>query len=169
MATATTPGKYRHLSRCSTPGNHFLVLAIDHRANLREALDAAAAAPITDADFTAFKAQVLRALMPFASAVLTDPDHGIGPGIAGGFIDGRHGLLAPVEVTDYGIHPSQRDIVYIPGWAVAQIKRVGGDGVKLLLPYHPDGPRAPDHRAAAAEIINACAAHDIPVCLEPIP
>lgn len=165
----TTLGKYRHLSRTATEAGHFVVLAIDHRENLRRLLDKESPQPITDAGFTTFKGAILSALLPSASAVLTDPAYGIGAGIAAQSISGRLGLLAPVEVTDYDAHPSERDIAYMPDWSVAKIKRVGGDGVKLLLPYHPDGEKAPAHREAVERIVADCTRHDIPFFLEPIP
>lgn len=140
-----------------------MVLAIDHRANLLENLNQHAPSPIDDGAFTHFKQQILRSLTPLASAVLTDPAYGIGAGIAGGVI--RDGLLAPLEVTDYSLHPSQRGVNFIPAWSVEKIKRAGGDGVKLLLPYHPDDEK----REVIQQIIDDCARYDIPFYLEPIP
>lgn len=165
----TTLGKYRHLGRCSTEAGHFVVLAIDHRENLLRLLNKAASVETTPAAFTAFKASIVDTLRHTASALLIDPAYGIGTGISTGTITGRLGLLSPVEVTDYDAHPSQRDTVFIPGWSVEKIKRVGGDGVKLLLPYHPDGEKAAAHRATVERIVEACARHDIPFFLEPIP
>jgi tagatose-1,6-bisphosphate aldolase len=125
----TTIGKYRHLSQCSTPAGHFVILAIDHRANLRGTLDKYAPTPVTDAQFTGFKQQVIQHLLPPASAVLTDPSYGIGPGIAEHTIGGQYGVIAPIEVTDYEADPSHREINFIPGWSVAKIKLSGGTGV----------------------------------------
>jgi tagatose 1,6-diphosphate aldolase len=163
-----TLGKYHHLRRCSTDSGHFIILAIDHRANLLERLKTHASQPFTDADFVAFKQTVVGALAPEASGVLVDPAYGIGAGIAAGSLDGHRGLLSPMEVTDYDLHPSKRSVKLIPGWSVEKIKRVGGDGVKLLLPYHPQAATAPEKHAIVAEIVEACAQHDIPFFLEPI-
>ncbi len=164
----TTLGKFRHLAQCSTPAGHFTILAIDHRANLLESLSKHVSKPLTDEEFTAFKQQVMRHLLPEASAVLADPQYGIGPGIASGVIGGQIGLLAPLEVTDYSQHPSRRLTGFIPNWDVARIKRVGGDGVKLLLYYHPDAGIAPQKRDLAQAIALECQMHDIPFFLEPI-
>jgi tagatose 1,6-diphosphate aldolase len=165
----TTLGKYRHLSRCATPDGHFVILAIDHRANLRAALDKHAPTPSTDADFAAFKQQVIGALAGDASGVLTDPDFGIPAGIVSGNIAPSHGLLAPIEVTNYDMHPSQREVDFIPDWSVRHIKRVGGDGVKLLLYYHPEAANAEKQRGIVRQIVADCSAEDIPFFLEPIP
>lgn len=165
----TTMGKYRHLSHASTRDGHFVIMAIDHRANLLESLNQYAPQPLTDAGFTDFKQQVISSLTPYASALLTDPAYGIGPGVASRVISGQIGLLAPIEVTDYGLHPSERRIEYIPNWSVEKIKRVGGDGVKLLLPYHPEADHVNEMHAIVRQIVDDCAKYDIPFYLEPIP
>ncbi len=164
----TTHGKFRHFSRCTTPDGHFVILAIDHRANLRSALDRHVAAPITDNEFTNFKQAILKASAPEVSAVLTDPAYGIGAGIAERTIAGQVGLLAPLEVTNYDVLPDQGGINFIPNWSVEQIKRVGGDGVKLLLYYHPNSIHAAERRAVVAQIVEDCTRSDIPFFLEPI-
>lgn len=100
--------------------------------------------------------------------MLTDPAYGIGYGISSGAISSQSGLLAPIEVTDYRIHPSQRTINFIPDWSVEKIKRVGGDGVKLLLPYHPNAESAADKIDVVKRIVDECGRFDIPFFLEPI-
>ncbi len=165
----TTMGKYRHLSRASTPDGQFVIMAIDHRTNLLEKLNQYAPHPLTDAGFTAFKQDIIKHLTPFSSALLTDPSYGIGPGVASHTISGQIGLLAPVEVTDYGLHPSQRRIELIPNWSVEKIKRVAGDGVKLLLPYHPQAAHLEEMLTGIRQIVDDCAKYDIPFFLEPIP
>ena len=167
--TMTTIGKFRHLSRTSTAEGHFVVLAIDHRTNLLKKLNQFAPAPLADADFVTFKQSVIDALAPYSSAVLTDPAYGIAPGIATGTITGQTGLLAPIEVTDYGLHPSQRQVQFIPAWTVRKIKMMGGDGVKLLLPYHPEAANVLGKYDLVRQIVADCAAYDLPFFLEPIP
>jgi tagatose 1,6-diphosphate aldolase len=164
----TTLGKQRHLSRCTTPNGHFAIIAIDHRGNLRTSLDASAPKPLTDAAFTQFKQDIVAGLLPGASAVLIDPAYGIGPGIHNHLISGEKGLLAPLEVTDYDLHPSEQSMSMIPYWGVGKIKRVGGDGVKLLLPYHPEAANAAEKQALVRQIVDECGHYDIPFFLEPI-
>jgi len=164
----TTPGKYRHLTRTSTESGHFAILAIDHRDNLKDSLQKHASGPVTEDDLSAFKLDVIRHLAPHISAVLVDPAYGIGPGIGRAALARDVGLLAPLEVTNYAVHPSQRENALIPDWSVAKFKRVGGDGIKLLLYYHPDAPSAADKRDFVARIIDDCARYDIPFFLEPI-
>lgn len=163
-----TAGKRRHLARVATANGHFVVLAIDHRANLRAKLDQHAAQPLDDAAFAAFKHDVLAALIPHSSGVLIDPAFGIAPTLSDHTLTGRTGLLAPLEVTDYTLHPSQRDLALIPDWSIGKMKRLGCDGVKLLLPYHPDAPNAHAKRAAVTQIVAECTRLDLPFFLEPI-
>jgi tagatose-1,6-bisphosphate aldolase len=164
----TTMGKFRHLSRCSTSDGRFVVLAIDHRANLLDKLNQHAPQPLDDAAFSAFKQAIINALLPEGSAVLTDPAYGIGVGVADHKIGGSAGLLAPIEVTDYDLHPGKRPINFIPNWSVAKIKRMGGDGVKLLLPYHPEAHNSAEKDAIVQKVVAECNQHDIPFFLEPI-
>ncbi len=164
----TTVGKFRHLMQSSTEAGHFSILAIDHRDNLLEELNRHAPTPLTDADFVAFKQAVIRLLAPEASAVLTDPVYGIGPGIADGALSGRLGLLSPLEVTDYSTHPSRRALNFIPGWSVAKIKRIGASGVKLLVYYHPESDTSLTVRDVVSRVVEQCTREDIPLFLEPI-
>ena len=164
----TSLGKYRHLSQCSTPDGHFVILAIDHRGNLRASLDRHAPAQLTDSEFAAFKLEVIGQLGPSCSAILADPAFGLGPGVARGTLSGQQGILSPIEVTDYDVKPNERGVQFIPGWSIEKIKRAGGAGVKLLLFYHPDAPDSAAKRDAVARIIEDCARWDIPFFLEPL-
>src|SRR5215813_7276242 len=164
----TTPGKYRHLAQCSSPAGHFNILAIDHRGNLLSSLQEHSPKPVTEAEFIDFKRQVMRHLLPWSTAVLTDPEFGFGPGIADGTLLGQVGLLSPLEVTDYTDHPSRRVTNMIEEWSVGKIKRIGGSGVKLLLYYHPEAANAEGQREIVASVSEECDRFDIPFFLEPI-
>lgn len=164
----STIGKYRHLSHCSTEAGRFLILAIDHRTNLLDALNKAAGRELSEVEFMAFKRGVIAASVGQVSAVLTDPAYGIGMAVAQRVLPGRVGLLAPLEVTDYRLHPGQRAVNFIPGWSVEKVKKAGGDGVKLLLPYHPEADNAEMKRAVVRQLVDECHLYDIPFFLEPI-
>ncbi|KXK24749.1 MAG: tagatose-bisphosphate aldolase [Chloroflexi bacterium OLB15] len=161
-----TPGKLRALEACSTKEGHFNVLAIDHRGNLWDAL--AKHTPVDDAFFTAFKRDTVELLAPYTSAILLDPIYGIAPGLSDGWLPGHVGLLCPLEVTDYTLHPGMRAFQPIPDWSVGKIKRVGANAVKLLLYYHPQAPNADTQLAITAAVVKDCAHYDIPLFLEPI-
>ncbi len=158
-------GKYRHLSRCTNRAGQFVIMAIDHRANLREALEKHSG-PLDDLAFRDFKLQVIEASAAQVTAVLADPAFGLGAVVAGRKFTG--GLLSPLEVTDYGVHPSQRELRWIPNWGVAKVKRMGGDGIKLLLPFHPQLASAEAKKTQVEQVVAECETHDIPLYLEPI-
>lgn len=164
----TTMGKYRLLSHTSTPAGHFSILAIDHRSNLFKMLNQISPTALTDEDFASYKMLLMKHVLPPASGLLADPGSAIGKGIAHRMIQGHQGIIAPIEVTDYDIHPSQRDMNWIPEWSVAKLKRIGGAGVKMLLPYHPKSDTADHKQEIVRKIIDQCAEQDIPLYLEPI-
>ncbi|MFN8610591.1 MAG: tagatose 1,6-diphosphate aldolase [Vulcanimicrobiota bacterium] len=158
-------GKFRHLSRCTNAEGQFLIMAIDHRANLREAMEKSSG-PIDDLAFRDFKLQVIEASAPWVTGVLADPAFALGAVVVGRKFCG--GLLSPLEVTDYGVHPSRRELKWIPGWGVEKVKRMGGDGIKLLLPYHPQLASAQAKQELVRLVVGECEKHDIPLFLEPI-
>jgi tagatose 1,6-diphosphate aldolase len=158
-------GQYRRLQQCSSPQGVFSVLAIDHRANLVSELRRHR--PVTTADVQAFKTEVIRWLSPMATAVLTDPDDGF-PSVLAGALPGDKGLLAPLEVTDYTPHPSQRMINLIPDWDVGLLSQSGCSGAKLLLYYHPGAADAAAKTEIVDRIVAQCQAEQIPLFLEPI-
>jgi len=165
---STPLGTYRHLTQCSTENGHFVVLAIDHRANLLDALNQSAGKDYSDKAFSDFKLEVVDALIPDASALLIDPAYGMARGIAKGIIGTQHGILLPLEVTNYNIHPSERELSFIKGWSIEKLKYSGGTGVKLLLNYHPDAETAPQKHEMVRRIIDDCKRYEIPFFLEPI-
>lgn len=156
-----------HLSQCATRAGAFAVLAIDHRDNLVEAMSEARGQQVGRRDVIAFKRAAIRNLADAGSAVLTDPDFGF-PALVESGVAADFGLLAPLEVTDYTVHPSRRRTVFIEGWGVEKIKRSGCSGVKLLLYFHPDAPNAGSQTELVDGIVEECTRHAVPFFLEPI-
>lgn len=160
-------GTYRRLMQCSDAAGAFVVLALDHRDNLIAELQKHQVEPVTYADVVAFKTSVCQHLSDQSSAVLTDPDYGM-PGIIAGAIPGRVGLIAPLEVTDYSLHMSQRQPRLIPGWDVEKLVRAGFSAAKLLLYYHPESADAQLKTDLVDQIVAQCHAAQIPLFLEPL-
>jgi tagatose-1,6-bisphosphate aldolase len=77
-------------------------------------------------------------------------------------------LLAPLEVTDYRPHPSQRQPRLIPDWNASKLRRAGISGAKLLIYYHPDASDAAEKTALVDRLARECAAEGVPLFLEPI-
>lgn len=156
-----------HLSQCAGSSGTFAILAIDHRANLVEDMSRGRGRTVEGSEVVAFKKAAIRRLADVSTALLTDPDYGF-PGLVASGVPASFGLLAPLEVTDYSVHPSRRPTTFIEDWDVSNIKMNGCSGVKLLLYYHPEAENAADQTRLVDRIVDDCRAHEIPFFLEPI-
>lgn len=161
-------GKRRGLAQCSTPRGTIAVLALDHRGNLRQALNPQNPQAVSYDEMVTFKQQVVAALAPVSSAVLLDPEMGAAPMVATDALPGRTGLLVAVEATGYTGDPNARLSRVLPGWSVGKIRRMGASGVKLLVYYHPEAPIASHQEELTSQIAEACARFDIPLFVEPL-
>jgi tagatose-1,6-bisphosphate aldolase len=161
-------GKRRGISRCSNEQGVFVILALDHRNNLRQALNPANPDAVSDQEMVEFKQQVIAALAPSSSSVLLDPEFGASQVISQNILPGRTGLLVSLEETGYTGDPTARASQILPGWSSAKIKRMGADGVKLLVYYHPDSKLAVEQEDLVSSVAEACARFDLPFFLEPL-
>lgn len=161
-------GKYRGLSQVSTQRFTFSILALDHRNNLRYALNPDNPSQVCDADLVAFKSVVVEAIAPYASSVLLDPEVGAAQCIANGALPGRTGLICAIEETGYTGDPISRKSKILTGWDVSKAKRLGAPAIKLLVYYHPDSERAVEIERLVAQISRECEKQEIPFFLEPL-
>jgi tagatose-1,6-bisphosphate aldolase len=143
-------------------------LALDHRNNLRNALNPQAPQSVSDAELSAFKVQTITALAPAASAVLLDIEYGAGQCIAAGALPGQVGLLVALEASGYIGDSEARHSRILPGWSVAKAKRMGANAVKLLVYYHPDAPTAAEIESLVNQVAADCLAQDMLLFLEPL-
>ena len=161
-------GKYRALQRASTPEGIFAILAIDHQDALKRALKPDAPNTVAAADMTAFKLDVVRALIGDASGVLLDPVYGAFQAIVSNVL-GNNGLLVELEKADYQMQPLPLDVEIDPDWSVSKIKSMHADGVKLFFYYNP---HVHDHAQRQEKVIQQvaadCTRYDIPFYAEPI-
>jgi tagatose 1,6-diphosphate aldolase len=161
-------GTRRGLQACATPGGQFVVLALDHRQNLRHELRPDAPDTVTYAQMVDFKLAVVRALAPSASGVLLDPEVGAGQAIAARAIPGATGLLVAIEATGYTGPPDARVSQVLPGWSVAAAKRIGASAAKLLVYYHPEAADAAAQERLVADVAAACREQDLALFIEPL-
>lgn len=168
MAQPLSIGKLRGLQQCATARGAIAVLAIDHRNNLRNALNPANPASVADADMIAFKRQVVAAVAPAATAVLLDPEVGAAQCIASGALPGQVGLILAVEATGYTGDTTARSSRILPGWSLGKSRQVGASAVKLLVYYHPDSPTAGEIEAFVRQTAAECARLDLALFLEPL-
>src|SRR2546426_9688897 len=101
-------GQRRGLAECATPSGMFVVLALDHRQNLRRELVPDDPDSVGHAEMVAFKLAVVRALAESASGVLLDPEGGVAAAPAEGGPPGRAGPLVAVGGTRARARPGGR-------------------------------------------------------------
>ena len=75
-----TRGKFEGMNACADARGVVAALAVDHRGNLLQAIAASRGelGQATAADMLAFKTAVTKVLTPYASAILLDPEYGLG-------------------------------------------------------------------------------------------
>jgi sulfofructosephosphate aldolase len=154
----------RHLARAS---GAFAMLAIDQRESMRAMFAEKQSGPVSDQQLVDFKLAALRALTPFASAVLIDKpfawdraiaDKVVAPGCAliaaaDRFLSGQDELIADVEI----------DETVIP----AVVREDGAFAMKLLVIWRPDEP--PEKRVALVDrFIDRCRKANLLSVIEPV-
>lgn len=163
--TGLSAGKLRSMRRLADPNGFFTMLAVDQRVPIMGPIEAVHGR-VVDAEVTAVKRALLATLAPAASAALCDPiwaypfSHDlVAPG---------QGLVVTLEDHRFEDGPGGRRTRAIPGWSVEKIKRMGGDGVKVLAYYRPDAAREviAHQQAFVRAVGTACRRFDIPFVLE---
>ena len=161
-------GKLRGLQQCSSPRYTFTCLALDHRQNLRRALNPADPGSVSDLDLSRFKLDVTSALAGAATAVLLDPEYSAAQAVAAGVIPRQTAFVVAVESTGYAGKPTARQSQILPGWSVEKAKRMGASMIKLLVYYHPDSPTAGEIEAFVRQVVEECDRYDLGLMLEPL-
>ncbi len=164
-----SPGKLRRLSAVSNDGGIIAAAAMDQRGSLQKALAKAKSVDqkaITYEMMAEFKTAVTKILTPHASAILLDPEYGLGAAKAR---SQDAGLLLAYEKSGYdntqpGRLPDLLDTV--------SVKRIAedwqADAVKVLLYYTPfEDAHINDVKHAFIERIGAeCETYETPFFLE---
>jgi tagatose-1,6-bisphosphate aldolase len=163
-----TIGKLRGVQQCTSLHGTFTCLALDHRQNLRRALNPQDPDSVPDSVLTKFKLEVTAALAGEATAVLLDPEYSAAQAVAAGVIPKNAGLVVAVEATGYTGDPAARQSRILPGWSVEKAKRMGASMIKLLIYYHPDAPTAAEIEEFTQQVADDCKKHDLGVMLEPL-
>jgi tagatose 1,6-diphosphate aldolase len=163
-----TIGKLRGLQQCTSPRGTFTCLALDHRQNLRRALNPPDPNSVPDSALTEFKLEVTAALANEATAVLLDPQYSAAQAVAAGVIPKNVGLVVAEEATGYTGDPTARQSQILPGWSVEKAKRMGASMIKLLVYYHPDSDTATEIEAFTRQVAKDCRKHDLGLMLEPL-
>ncbi len=173
MATSTSTkrklsvGKIAGLRRMADARGIFLITAMDQRNSMRVLLNPSDPNSVPPRQLTDIKMSLAAALSPHSTAVLIDPQFGAAQGIATGCLDGHAGLIVTLEADKPKTVGQGRITQIAPGLSAEKIKRLGGDGVKLLIRYRPDlTDAAKENQEVAQEVADQCREADIPFVLE---
>src|SRR3989337_3529559 len=132
-----TPGKQKGLQAVSDSRGVIGAAAMDQRGSLMSAIakdkgiDKKA---VTSQMMAEFKEAVTRILTPHASAILLDPEYGLG---AAKVRSKNAGLLLAYESSGYDNISPGRFPILIPDCTVGKLKEAGASAVKILLYYNP--------------------------------
>ncbi len=161
-------GKRKGLEAVSDRRGVIAALAIDQRSALRKLFSAATGmdgqqVPIEKLE--QYKEAVSRVLTPYASAILLDPEIGLG---AAKQRAKNAGLLLAYEQSGYDKSVSGRVPRLLDGWSVTKLVDAGADGIKTLLYYSPfSAPAVNQSKQEWVKRVGAeCAAADVPYFLE---
>ncbi|MGE3343117.1 MAG: tagatose 1,6-diphosphate aldolase [Vicinamibacterales bacterium] len=160
-----SPGKLAGMKAVSDGRGVIAAAAMDQRGSLKKALAKDSGRDVTDAMMEEFKGLVTEVLTPHASAILLDPEWGIGPSKRRAK---NAGLLMAYEKTGYDANTPGRLPDLLDVWSVRRLKEAGADCIKILLYYTPFDPKpVNDLKQAWVERIgDECRANDIPFFLE---
>jgi tagatose 1,6-diphosphate aldolase len=170
MATfKITRGKFNGINACANENGVIAAAAMDQRGSLQKAISQArgAGGTTSDDDLAQFKTAVTQVLTKHASAILMDPEYGLGalkhkaPGT---------GVLLAYEKTGYDAAVKGRLPDLLPEWSVRRLVEAGADAIKILLYYNPaEGMQVNTIKQVFIERIGAeCMALDAPFFLEVI-
>jgi tagatose 1,6-diphosphate aldolase len=162
-------GKLRGLQQLDDSKGMMTMCAIDHRGALKRALNEKNPDAVSYQDMVDFKLDLCKAVVPFASAILLDPEYGAGQAIAAGLLSGPKGLLVSVEKTGYTGDNTARITELLPGWSVKKVKKMGASAVKLLIYFRPDlEDVASKQLDLVARLADQCFEEDIAFLVEPV-
>jgi tagatose 1,6-diphosphate aldolase len=162
-----TKGKFKGINAVADPNGVIAALAIDQRGSLQKAIAKVKGSAANDADLSEFKELVSELLTPYTSAILLDPEYGLG---AVQRRASNAGVLLAYEKTGYDATVKGRLPDLLPEWSVRRLVQAGADVIKVLLYYDPDDEaRINTIKQAFIERIGAeCRANDVPLFLEPV-
>lgn len=160
-----TPGKLAGMKAVADGRGVIAAAAMDQRGSLRKALAKERGGDISDQMMDEFKGAVTEVLTPHASAILLDPEWGLG---AAKRRSRNAGLLLAYEQSGYDNTRPGRIPDLLREWSVRRIKEAGADCVKVLIYYTPFDTKAvnEEKHAFVERIGDECRANDIPFFLE---
>jgi tagatose 1,6-diphosphate aldolase len=166
--TEWTPARARAVDTIAGPDGVIVGAAVDHRDALRVVL-ARKNLDVSDAEVSALKVCVARALAPHASTMLLDAEFSAAQAVAAGALPGDTALVIPLEANGYGEASTAASTRLLEGWSAAKAAALGASGCKLLLPYRVDRV---EHARGQEQVVRAavrdCHEAGVALVLEPI-
>jgi tagatose 1,6-diphosphate aldolase len=162
------PGKERGLRAISDSRGVIAALAADQRTALRSLFAQTMrvdSGEVPKQMLSDFKEAVSRALTPYASAILLDPEYGLP---ASRQRAATAGLLLAYEQSSFDEDIPGRLPHLLERWSVQRLVQEGADAVKILLYYSSASSRETNEvKQVLVERVGAeCAAADVPFFLE---
>jgi tagatose-1,6-bisphosphate aldolase len=162
------------LDQIADSTGRFAILAMDQRGTLRKMLDKAGQ-PAADADMSSFKVDVIGALSPLASGVLTDVEYGVAAVRGAGALAPGVGLLIASEWSPQREWHGEIINEYDPARGPQFVATNGGAALKFLVRWRPDRAAVAGERDLAQEaldairaVVEACRAYGMPSVIEPL-
>src|SRR5215831_880485 len=130
MKFKITKGKFEGINACADRHGVIAALAVDHRGNLLQeiARSRGEKGSASAADMLSFKTVVTNTLTPYASALLLDPEYGLGA------ISSRSpgtGVMLAYEKSGYDFNTKGRLPDLLPEWSVRRLVGVGAQAIKI--------------------------------------
>lgn len=163
-----SPGKRAGLQALSDERGIIAALALDQRTALRKIFAQASGLPpdrVSTSQLVEFKELVSRALTPYASAILLDPEYGLA---AAATRHPRTGLLLAYEQSGYDRSVPGRLPRLLENCSAAKLKSAGANALKVLLYYSPfsSGQINAKKQDWVARVGAECVASDLAFFLE---
>jgi tagatose 1,6-diphosphate aldolase len=158
-----SPGKLMGLRRVTDSNGRFKVLACDQNNSFVRMISEARGRQARPEELVEAKSDITEVLGEAASAVLLDVVYGARQALNSGALPRSAGLLIRLEASKPAGSPGEVE----PGWSVAQIKRFGADGVKLLVYLDTEDAPATDSQIEfVRKIHDECQQEDILLLVE---
>lgn len=155
------------LSPLTRPSGAFAMLAVDQREALRAMFAEHQDRPVTDEQVIEFKLSAVRALSPYASAVLLDKQFVLDRALDEGAVDDRCALVAAADEFIPSAEELVADTRIDPAVDPAEYAARGAKALKLLVIYRPDTD--PGERTALVEtFVRRCREHRLISIVEPV-
>ena len=143
------------------------MLAIDQRESMRAMFAEKHGAPVPDDVLVRFKLDALKALTPYASAVLIDREFGWRPAVETRAVDAGCALIAAADRFTASETEIVADVEIDGALDPAAVKRDGAVALKLLVTWRPD--ENPDKRIAMVDrFVGICKASGLLSIIEPV-